>query len=387
MDRKQLTIFLVTAVFFAGIANMPAKADDDEKVMPLQITFVYPLGTNGTAAANTINHFSLNLLWGASGGVRGAEVAGLLNITNGTIVGAQAAGLGNIASGNVRGAQIGGILNTAAAIKGVQAAGIINISSKESNQEDDEIQTWSTGAQISGLLNIQDHNMKGTQAAGLMNLHAASFQGAQIAGLANNNQEEVKGAQIAGLLNKTKKLSGVQIGLINIADTVEKGVQVGLINIAQKGYSTLEIESNESFYTNISYKMGVKRFYSIFSIAYKDQNGKPLWAPGFGFGTAMSLGQKTDINFDLVSFQVNEDEWWTNRHNQLNKLKINASYRLSKKLALYGGVSVNVLVTEIKDDEGIPYDRLFKPRHSYLDETHKNTRVIIFPGINAGIRF
>jgi hypothetical protein len=58
--------------------------------------------------------------------------------------------------------------------------------------------------------------------------------------------------QIAGVFNYSKKLKGVQIGLINIADTSE-GYSIGLINIVLKGYHKLSFSANEILNVNAAF--------------------------------------------------------------------------------------------------------------------------------------
>lgn len=379
--------FFTLSILLSLTSLSSLKAQSDSIIIrPIQISFVTPIGTNGKLSDQTVNNFSYNVLFGSSAGVSGLELGGLVNKTNGSIIGAQFAGLGNLGKGNLKGAQISGLINTVAYFRGLQAAGIINISADTVATTDGSSVAPTNGGQISGVININRSSIEGLQAAGVVNLNADSLKGAQIAGLINKSNH-VQGVQISGLLNKTKTLSGVQFGIINIADTIQKGVQVGLINIVKNGYKAIELESNESFYGNINFKMGSQRLYTIFSVAYKEQNGANIWAPGFGLGTYISLSQKAGLNIDAINYQVNEDEWWTSELNQLNKLKINGSYQFMNHLTLYGGVSLNVMVTKIKTSEENPGGRLFETPNSFYDETHGSTRVIIYPGINVGIRF
>lgn len=367
-----LQVRIFTLIIFLSFAcTQILKAQEGAtKPSPAQITFFYPIGTHGIASDSIPYHFSLNMLWGFTGGIKGAELGGLFNKTNGTVTGAQFGGLGNFVAGNVTGGQFAGLINAASSFKGIQMGGLINkVEDKEGSS-----------------LEETPRNI-GVQAAGLYNLQANSMKGVQI-GLININREHIQGAQIAGLLNKTKTISGVQFGLINIADTVKKGVPIGLINIVKHGsYSAIEVEYNESFHANISYKLGVKRFYSIITVAFKEQNGKEFWAPGYGFGTYFPVANNTGINIDAISYHINEGEWWTNEENRLNKLKINCSFQLAPRLSLFGGFSVNVLVSGMKDEEGSPQGSDFKTPNSFYDKVNTNTHITIYPGLNAGIRF
>lgn len=383
MNQQQFKFFLGVLMFCLGNIHSLA-AQDSKKIRPAQITFFYPLGTHGAASDSIMNYFSLNLLWGSTGGVKGMELGGLINQSNGRVSGFQAAGLGNISSAKLAGAQLGGLINvTAPPFRGLQAAGVVNIAGKDAVTG--SAREHSAGVQLSGVANINATPLKGSQFAGLVNLQSDSLAGVQLAGVLNSSPY-VQGVQISGILNRTDVLSGVQFGVINIADTIQKGVQVGLINIVKNGYKTMEVEFNESFYANLNYKMGTRHLYSIFSLAFKEKGGKKFWAPGFGFGRYWELGGRAGLNLDALHYLVNEDEWWTNELNILNKVKVNGSWRMAKNVTVYGGFSLNVLVSRIKNTEGETTGSLLHTPHSFYDELHNNTRVIIYPGINAGIR-
>ncbi|BDD10905.1 hypothetical protein FUAX_33370 [Fulvitalea axinellae] len=134
------------------------------------------------------------------------------------------------------------------------------------------------GAEIGGLMNVNDGNVNGFQMAGLMNMNSGRVKGATIAGLSNISRKGYSGVVVAGVLNYTQEastglgfspaniltdsLTGAQIGMFNYADRVkglqfgafnyvrnsaevqighlnytreENGVQVGLFNLARKG--------------------------------------------------------------------------------------------------------------------------------------------------------
>lgn len=381
MNTKGITLLIVFCL--THIYLIKAQAQDSLYKRPAQITFVHPLGTNGFKSKETVNNFSLNLLMGSSAGVQGMEMGGLFNKTYGATSGFQVAGLGNHNSGHMHGVQLSGIGNITTSFHGFQSGGLFNINKAASDDTGHQQQ----GLQLAGIINISDNSMKGVQVAGLINQQADSLKGVQLAGVLNNTEHSVSGLQIAGIVNKTKSLSGVQFGLINIADTLKNGIQVGLINIAKNGYKTVELEYNETFQLSLNYKMGAPHFYSIISIAYAEHDDMRFWAPGFGVGTFRPVTESIGINIDAIHYQVNEDEWWTEEVNMLEKLKVTGSFKFLQRLSVYAGVALNVQITEIKGaEEGTIGSRLNTP-DSWYDETHDNTRVTIYPGFSAGIRF
>jgi hypothetical protein len=184
----------------------------------------------------------------------------------------------------------------------------------------------------------------------------------------------------------TRKLNGFQLGLINVADTLESGVPLGLLSVVKNGYYAFEIEANDAFWINATYKMGVPKLYNIFTVGFQQQNGNEMWGVGLGLGSIVPLGEKWGLNFDLTATHVNENEWWTEELNLLNRLKFNAWFDLGP-LQVYGGPSLNVHVSNLKDAEGNPGGNLINPEVSFFNETNGKTRTLIYPGFNFGIRF
>ena len=66
----------------------------------LQFSLIYPLATNGISTQYA-NYFSLNTLAGASGGLKGIELGGLLNFNRHTAEGLQFSELFNVTLANI----------------------------------------------------------------------------------------------------------------------------------------------------------------------------------------------------------------------------------------------------------------------------------------------
>jgi len=402
-------IFL--SVLTIGLAFQPLSAQDessDEKKKLAQLTFISPIGSNGFSSSEITNSLSLNILAGVSGGVQGLELGGLHNTTKGDMRGTQFAGMGNLTTGMVHGVQMGGLYNVNTGVskgmlasgianvltgptKGAQFAGISNVASQESRSFQaagiaNIASQGNCGMQISGITNYNGFEGEGAQLSGIANVNLSSHNFFQLSGIVNFARQTTKGAQIAGIANYTKKLNGFQLGLINIADTVERGVPLGLISVVKQGYYAFELEANDAFWINATYKMGVPKLYNIFTVGFNHQNGEDMWAVGLGLGTLLPLGEKWGLNIDLTSSHVNENEWWTNELNLLNRLKLNAWVDLGP-LQLYGGPSLNVFVSQLLDSESHPSGNLLDPSFSFYKTTKNQTTSIIYPGFNFGIRF
>ena len=307
--------------------------------------------------------------------VSGAQFAGLINIAGGPLAGVQLAGLANITSQVSKGLQFAGLVNLVPGGRISQVSGILNITTKETK-----------GIQVTGLLNIATDSLNGAQVAGLASVNAGKMQGVQVSGLTNINSGRLRGLQIAGLLNYTRKLYGVQIGVLNVVDSVERGVPVGFLSFAGNGYRTFEIAASENFYGMISFKTGVRKFYNILSTGIRYRHDMVIWGWGYGLGGMITLSDKWDLAIEGTCYQVNEGEWFTNRLNLLNRLSVTGSFRLSKHLALFGGISWNVTVAKITDKYGEPVGSYIAP-WSVFDEVYDgHINVKMYPGVMAGIR-
>ena len=65
--------------------NVFAQESDTLLTSKVQVTFAYPLGSNGLNSLNYSNNFSLNILFGLNGGVDGVEIGGLMNYNKGEV--------------------------------------------------------------------------------------------------------------------------------------------------------------------------------------------------------------------------------------------------------------------------------------------------------------
>ncbi len=211
---------------------------------------------------------------------------------------------------------------------------------------------------------LQKRN-KRTQIAGLVNYNTQDYQDKQISLLGNkankitklqtsilfNNTKILEGTQI-GLVNRTRKMKGRQFGLINIMDSVQGGTPIGLITIVKyNGYQQLEINLSEVFQTNLSYKLGTKKFYNIFSIATGYTEPDIKWAIGYGFGRKFEFNKKTSANLDFTMYHLNKGERWVRELNDIFQLKFNYHIKATKNMTFFVGPSLNVLISDVKSPD------------------------------------
>lgn len=149
-----------------------------------------------------------------------------LNILGGYskgVNGAELAGLFNIDNGNVKYFQAAGIVNLVSGnVNGVQLAGILNAN-----------QANTKGLQVAGVGNFNWGFTNGLQLGGIFNLTRKKVNGWQLAGIVNGSASEVKGGQLAGILNIAGSTSLQAAGIGNFSyRTVHKAQLSGIFNLA-----------------------------------------------------------------------------------------------------------------------------------------------------------
>jgi len=387
--RFRNLLWLATLSLLPGFVNAQDSAGMTTR--SLHFAFITPVGSNGLNSGRVINKFSINLLAGYSGGLNGVEFSGLGSVLKGEMKGAQFSGLGNLVLQNTTGVQFSGLYNiglkrskaaefaglinfNGGSFKGLQTAGFTNI-----------IVDSATGMQLAGFCNY-GAGCKISQVSGFINVSSRSNRGMQLAGFININSGRMSGLQVAGLINYATRLRGTQIGVFNYVDSLERGVPVGFLTVVRNGFSALEIGATESLFGVVSYKTGVKQFYNILSVGGGSRNGLTLFAWGYGLGAFIPLGQTTGLSIDGICYQVNENEWYTDRLNLLNKLTVSGSWKVASHLSLFGGLSWNVTVADITDQYGDGVTSNISPWSVFTQTYEGHLQVKMYPGISAGIR-
>ena len=387
-----------------------------------QVSVLPFIGTNTRQSDDVTNNVSMNLLWGVNGGVDGMEVGLGLNMIKTDMNGFQAAGLGNKVNRNMTGTQFGGIFNYAGGVtRGFQAAGVVNFAN---NAE---------AAQAAGFANMVSGNVTGLQAAGLFNTAGGNSRALQAASLFNqtggdskmqaaggfnrsrgsskvqaagafnlsggdtklqvsgifNTAENVQIGQFSVLFNRTRgEMKGLQIGLINISDTVS-GVPIGLINIVKRGYNKFEIYGSEILHGNFQLKIGANAFYNIFHVGARvpPGDGSYVWGLGYGIGTVTTLSKKSTLNWELMAIHINENETWTNILNSIGQFRFLWNHQIGKSIGFFLGPTANVMVSQLRNPETGEIRSTVVP-YTLLDEDlTRKTNLKAWVGVNSGFRF
>jgi len=343
---------------------------EDRTGSAFQVSLIPYIGTNWKMTGSVTNRYSLNVLAGYTGGCTGVEVGGLLNISKGHVSGVQVGGLVNLAGGRISGCQVAGLANyDLSAVGGVQVAGLLNVASDSLH-----------GVQVAVLVGVLDGTARGAQLSGLLNVVTANNDGWQVAGLVNVARRHSNGVQIAGLFNYARMVHGLQLGLINVAHTVEKGVPVGLFSYVSTGYHLVEVSGNEIFYGNVAYKSGTRRFYTFFQAGMGSDVKIHL---SYGAGTLFSLGKKVSLNIDLsAGFVYHPVD--TVYHGLILKLMPAVEYRIARHFSVFAGPAGNYFLWP----KGKPSAtaRGLSPYDLYSGST-ANASIQVWIGGIAGVRF
>jgi len=284
---------------------------------------------------------------------------------------AQNGGLFNIVGGSVRGVQIGGVNNTVLhGVSGVQIGGVSNI-----------VKRGFTGFQLSGVYNHVGGAVAGFQLAGISNFSKEKVKGTQLSGILNIGAKGVDGVQVSGVFNYAKKLKGVQIGLINIADSSD-GYSIGLINIVLKGYHKLSFSTNEILNTNVAFKTGSTKLYSILQGGINVKDNEKAYSFGYGIGRELSIGKTFSINPELSAQYLYLGAW--DFVNILSKAHLNATIKVGKAFSLFAGPSFAAYYSN-QTTSFNGYKNLVPP--SGYRQYHLYNKVYGWIGWNAGINF
>jgi hypothetical protein len=380
IERLGLSRFLVTSRQRIQSMNIGSVIAN----VPFQASLLPGISTHGSLSSQIVNKGSLNLFGGYTAGVDGVEVAGFFNITKKDVKKVQVAGLLNMVGGSVNGVQAAGLFNVVLdSVEGVQTAGLFNYVNTKvygvqaaglANLVHDDVK----GSQFASLANINGRNFEGVQAAGLINLTGKSSHGAQIAGLGNITFKQLNGIQIGGLFNYAKRMNGTQIGLINLADT-SSGYSIGLLNLVRKGYHKISLSANEVMNTNLSFKTGNSKLYTMLIGAGNLSNNQKAYSTGLGLGHDFIFSKTFSI-----AAEYSNQFLYLGRKNELNvlsKVQANAQFRLVKGITFFAGPSFSIYYSDASNLVANGYKTQIGPANRKT--LFKNT--FSWPGISLGV--
>lgn len=341
--------------------------------------FIYPLSTNGIDAPADTNHLSIHAIAGVSAAEDGVSIAGISNVVKGYAKGVQVAGFSNHIGAESKGLLIAGFSNTYKHADGLQFAGFTNISAGKVRgaQFAGFLNTskGNTGAQFAGFTNVSK-GVAGSQFAGFANIVKDTITGHQIAGFINT--ADSVGSQFAGFINVARKVKGVQAaGFINIADSSD--FPIGIINIIKSGEKSLSFSMDDQLNTLASFRSGGRILYGIIGLGYNLENKDEVYAFELGFGAHFFRTRYFRLNVELSSLCL---ESFKAGEYFKNSLKALPAIKISKRIELYGGASINYVNTNTPEGRNLTKSYI----HSWNADYSRNFNGL-YLGYTGGINF
>jgi hypothetical protein len=300
--------------------------------------------------------------------VRGIQASGIFNVTGERLTGIQASGIFNVTGESFKGVQSAGIINiTGESFKGIQSAGILNITGQDLN-----------GLQGSGIANIVGERFSGLQASGIGNVVGDDLEGLQASGIANVVGGDNLGLQFSlvnisgylsgvqcGLVNVTGEAKGVQIGLVNYTKKEMTGLPIGVVNIAKNGIIRGVTWGSNIMALNMGVKFCIRNIYSIlyagtFNI---DENIQQCLAYGFQYGYHFPLKNKFFIETDLGAMNIDNKTLFNTskgeRDQYIFKARAMLGIEIWENLSFFAGIGLTYKLYHYQEFSNGKYEPLF----------------------------
>ncbi|WP_257463167.1 LA_2272 family surface repeat-containing protein [Archangium lipolyticum] len=364
-----------------AVAEVTQPAPAQEVHMPVSLSLLPGISTNGFTSGNVVNNLSVGLLATHAGRVDGMAASIVGNWVNRELRGAEFAVGANYA-GQVKGVQSSvGANVSGGSMRGLQVVVGVNIAGGEM-----------VGAQLSSGINIAAGDTRGLQAAVGLNVApdmaglqvssavsiARRLDGAQLSLL--NVGGDVNGAQV-GLVNIARKVKGLQLGLLNVAGEAE-GAPIGLLSFVGNGQLHLQAWASDVTLTNVALKLGGKNIHTLFTVGVEPGRAgqQRRWSAGLGMGGHIPSG-RFFVDVDALAFALREGTFLGDSNDLLAQLRVIGGWQLAPRLALFGGVTGNTLITFRGEAlEGVDRFGLGRVYRS------GDTSVRLWPGLVAGIQ-
>ena len=314
--------------------------------------------------------------------VEGFQASVGLNVSGGNLDGFQVVGGGNVVGGGARGVQaaVGGNL-VARDLRGWQAAGGLNFVG--GNVQGRSLQT-AVGGNITGHLEGMQLSLISNIALGWHQNAGISTAGTQISMV--NIAPGGIGTQI-GLLNIAGHVGTSQVGLLNVSRRMS-GIPIGLISFVRDNPLHLQLWGSDTEVANLGIRLGSRHVYSLFVVGSYPHGDLGRWSWGFGMGGHIPLGKRLFLNVDatirpvLYTDDWDWDDWWEDEHSLLNKLRFAVGWEQHKWFSVFGGISLNLLVSDRQDTSDFGYGFGHVVRPDDVDVT-----ICVWPGFFAGVQF
>ena len=332
----------IWAVIAAALVLSPAAmlAQDDLMHVPVSVSFFPPLSTSGVYAWKVSTNFSLNIIGGYVGAVKGCELGSVFNLDIRGMEGCQLSGVLNVVAGDARGFQGAGVANVVAGnLEVCQAAGVGNF-----------VAGNAAGAQLAGVVNIAVGEVSGAQIAGTVNIAVENCPvqlGVLNVAIGENNTQ-------IGVVNFAGNAKGLQLGVVNVAGRND-GVPVGIVSVAGNSRFQANIWADGVSLLNVALKIRNGRIYNLYTMGF-DPIGEeaPLGKLGLGLGGHVPF-DPFFVDIGAVHYNVYEGIrfWEQEGYSGLTTVHFTGGWQILPILAITAGPTVNVWHSTVWNGEYI----------------------------------
>jgi hypothetical protein len=248
------------------------------------------------------------------------------------------------------------------------------------------------GADVGGAASLLTSGLCGAQVGGALALTVGPVRGAQLAGALSLTVGDVRGLQAAPVTVATADLFGVQVGVANIGGARVRGAQVGLVNVAgeadvqvglvslqRHGQTFAEASVTDSALTTVAVVHGGRFVHNLYGVGARTGAAGARVALSLGIGVRFVDEERWTLDLDAISHGLaRPDDLGT--WSQQAMLRASVGVRLSRRAAVFGGLTYNALITEDASE------RPQTPFPLTQETSTGGTSVMLWPGIALGVR-
>ncbi len=345
------------------------ETSDGYRVLPFATSLVPPLDTNSIETQRkVINYVAFNWLLGRSDRIEGLQLGLGANWAVEQVAGVQLAVGANWIDQNLRGVQASvGFNHVGGEARGVQSSSGVN-----------HVAGHMIGAQLGAGLNLT-RRLSGGQ-FGMVNV-ASQADGVQLATV-NVTSDSLRGAQV-GLVNVTGgRARGVQLGLFNYAD--EADVSIGLIGLTRKGGVHPMLWTSNTGAFNFGLRFDANYTYTFFALGGHPSGAGAAMMVGLGVGVKIPIEDVIWLDFDLSEWGVAYGGDF-DRGAQLSTARLLLRVQPAPHLGFFGGPTFNLVMNQGQENDGLKPG--YGPTLYRHHDTDPRVDLVIYPGFAAGVMF
>ena len=362
------------------------------KHVPFELMLVPGVRTSGGGNARIHNNFVMGVL-SHSHSVSGMQLSLGANVAVERMNGVQLAVGMNMVRGPGAGVAIASTNVAMDSFSGVQISDLVNVIKGQGRGLQLSIGNWVEGSFTGGQAGVLGYAKSGVRGAqlGVVTVARGKSRGVQASVVGLN--ENLRGLQLA-VINVGGSVSGAQIGVVNIADKVD-GLQLGVVNVGRSvsgasvgllsfigdGYHRASFWSSEVLATNIGFKLGSKRVYTLLAGGIGRHEDKALYGVQAGLGLHFEPTEKVFLDVDASTINFANESQWLSDDGTFSTLRMVVGWQLMRHLAVYAGPTMNVDARRVNAT-------FRREGFGVLEQRYGGSKfeVRLFPGLVAGMQ-